>query len=229
MKKTIIVCALTACAASALAVSAQQNADKGATMQLTTQAYKAVEYPGLAGLPAFSEKLVADHLKLYQGYVNNVNALSDKLATLLAAGKERTPEYAELKRRFGWEFGGMRLHELYFGNLGGAGTPRLDSHVLKAIKDNFGSYEAWQKDFTATGAMRGIGWAVLYKDKVSGRLFNAWVNEHDGGQLAGCVPLLVMDVFEHAYLTDYRLERAKYIQAFMNSVEWEAADKRFHE
>jgi len=227
MKKTIIACALTACVLAAPAL-AQQKAD-GGNMQPTVKAYKASEYPGLAGMPGFSEKLVADHLKLYQGYVNNVNTLSDKLAALLAGGKERTPEYAELKRRFGWEFGGMRLHELYFGNLGGSGTPRLDSHVLKAIKDSFGSYEAWQKDFAATGAMRGIGWAVLYKDKVSGRLFNAWVNEHDGGQLAGCVPLLVMDVFEHAYITDYRLERAKYIEAFMNAVEWEAADRRFHD
>lgn len=229
MKKTIIACTLAFCAAAALTVSAQNNADKGGKMQLTTQAYKAIGYPGLAGMPGFSEKLVADHIKLYQGYVNNVNALSEKLSAMLTGGQERTPEYAELKRRFGWEFGGMRLHELYFGNLGGPGTPRLDSHVHKAIRESFGSYEAWKKDFTATGAMRGIGWAVLYKDKVSGRLFNAWVNEHDGGQLAGCVPLLVMDVFEHAYLTDYRLERAKYIEAFMNAIEWEAADRRFHE
>lgn len=228
MTKTIIACALTVCTAAALPVSAQQNAE-GGNMQQTIQAYKAGEYPGLAGMPGFSEKLIADHVKLYQGYVANVNALSEKLSALLAEGKERTPDYAELKRRFGWEFGGMRLHELYFGNLGGSGTPRLDSHVHKAIRESFGTFEAWKKDFTATGAMRGIGWAVLYKDKASGRLFNAWVNEHDGGQLAGCVPLLVMDVFEHAYLTDYRLERAKYIEAFMNAVEWEAADQRFHE
>lgn len=228
MKKTIIAFALTACVAAAPTATAQRNAD-GGNMQQTIQAYKATEYPGLSGMPGFSEKLLADHMKLYQGYVNNVNTLSEKLSALLAAGKERTPEYAELKRRFGWEFGGMRLHELYFDNLGGGGTPRLESRVHKAIRDSFGSFEAWKKDFTATGAMRGIGWAVLYRDEVSGRLFNAWVNEHDGGQLAGCVPLLVMDVFEHAYITDYRLERAKYIEAFMNAVQWEAADRRFRE
>lgn len=226
MKMNIIAGALTVCVLAAPAL-AQQGAD-GGNAQLSVQAYKAVDYPALAGLPGFSEKLIGDHLKLYQGYVNNVNALSDKLAALLAGGKERTPEYAELKRRFGWEFGGMRLHELYFGNLGG-GAPGPGSKLHKALARNFGSLEAWKKDFTATGAMRGIGWAVLYQDKVSGRLFNAWVNEHDAGQLAGCEPILVMDVFEHAFLTDYRLERAKYIEAFMGAVNWEAADKRFQD
>ena len=195
-------------------------------MQQTIQTYKAAAYPDLEGMPGFSSQLVTNHLKLYQGYVNNTNALADKLSALLAEGKEKTPEYAELKRRFGWEFNGMRLHELYFGNLGGAGTPRQDSHLYKNLLEGFGSYENWKKDFTATGLMRGIGWTVLYRDADSGRLFNAWVNEHDGGHLAGCTPLLVMDVFEHAYITDYQLERAKYIEAFHNAVNWEAAEKR---
>jgi Fe-Mn family superoxide dismutase len=141
--------------------------------------------------------------------------------------KEKTPEYAELKRRFGWEFDGMRLHELYFGNLGGGGLPRQGSHAYAGIRGAFGSFEAWKRDFAATGLMRGIGWAVLYRDGATGRLFNAWVNEHDGGHLAGCTPLLVMDVFEHAYLTDYQLERAKYIDAFLNAVDWEAVEKRY--
>jgi Fe-Mn family superoxide dismutase len=229
MKMKTLACALGACALAALPAQAQQSADKGGKMQQTMQAYKAAEYPGLAGMPGFSEKLIADHMKLYQGYVNNVNALSEKLSALLADGKEKTPEYAELKRRFGWEFDGMRLHELYFSNMGGAGTPRMSSHVYKAIIESFGSFEAWKKDFAATGSMRGIGWAVLYRDRATGRLFNAWVNEHDGGHLAGCAPLLVMDVFEHAYMPDYRLERAKYIESFFNVIEWEESDRRFHE
>lgn len=196
-------------------------------MQQTIQTYKAASYPDLEGMPGFSSQLIANHLKLYQGYVNNTNTLAEKLSALLAEGKEKTPEYAELKRRFGWEFNGMRLHELYFGNLGGTGMPRQDSHAYKAIQEDFGNFENWKKDFTATGLMRGIGWAVLYRDNNSGRLFNAWVNEHDGGHLAGCTPLLVLDVFEHAYITDYQLERAKYIEAFQNAVNWEAAEKRF--
>lgn len=225
MKTIITVFAFSVCALAVPAL-AQKSEDTGGGAQRSVQPYTAQQYPALNGMAGFSEKLIADHLKLYQGYVNNVNALSDKLAALLADGKERTPEYAELKRRFGWEFGGMRLHELYFGNLGG-GAPGPDSRLYKALVRNFGGFEAWKKDFTATGAMRGIGWAVLYQDKASGRLFNAWVNEHDAGQLAGCEPILVMDVFEHAFLTDYRLERAKYIEAFMNAIDWQAAEKRF--
>ena len=195
-------------------------------MLQTVRVYKAAEYPALSKMPGFSAQLIANHMKLYQGYVSNTNVLSVKLAAMLSDGKEKTPEFAELKRRFGWEFNGMRLHELYFGNLGSNGTPRQSAQVYKKIEEDFGSFEAWKKDFTATGSMRGIGWAVLYQDTESGRLFNAWINEHDGGHLAGGTPLLVMDVFEHAYITDYQLERAKYIEAFFNVVDWEAAAKR---
>lgn len=226
--KTVLTLALLAGLAAPPAAEAQEKAgSKGGTMQQTLQAYKAAEYPGLAGMPGFSAQSTANHLKLYQGYVANTNALAEKLAALLADGKERSPEYAELKRRFGWEFNGMRLHELYFGNLGGAGLPRQDSHAYRGIRDAFGGFETWKKDFAATGLMRGIGWAVLYRDNAGGRLFNAWIGEHDGGHLAGCTPLLVMDVFEHAYLGDYQLDRAKYVEAFFNAVDWEAVEKRF--
>ncbi|MCM2268292.1 MAG: superoxide dismutase [Elusimicrobiales bacterium] len=227
MKKRILALVLTAGFLYAATARAQQTENKGGNMQQTMQAYKALEYPDLPGMPGFSAQLIANHMKLYQGYVANVNTLAEKLETLRVEGKERTPEYAELKRRFGWEFNGMRLHELYFANLGGAGTPRQSGRLYKALQEGFGSFEAWQKDFTATGLMRGIGWAVLYRDNVSGRLFNAWINEHDGGHLAGCTPLIVLDVFEHAYLTDYQLDRAKYIDAFLKAVNWDEADKRW--
>ena len=84
----------------------------------------------------------------------------------------------------------------------------------------------WEKDFRAMGAIRGIGWIVLYHDKTAGRLFNVWVNEHDVGHLAGATPLLVMDVFEHAFMLDYGLNRAGYIDAFMNAINWETIVKR---
>ncbi len=220
MKNKIIALAFAACALTAVSVNAQGTVKKVETMLQTAQVYKAADYPRLSKMPGFSAQLIANHMKLYQGYVANTNALSEKLAALLADGKEKTPEYAELKRRFGWEFNGMRLHELYFGNMGSDGTPQQDARLYKIIAEDFGSFEKWKKDFTATGTMRGIGWAVLYQDNVSGRLFNAWINEHDGGHLAGCTPLLVLDVFEHAYLTDYQLDRARYIEAFFNVVDW---------
>ncbi len=133
-----------------------------------------------------------------------------------------------MKRRFGWEFNGMRLHELYFGNLNKNSKP-LDgnSPLGKQITADFGSVENWEKDYKAVCAMRGIGWAILVWDSVGKKLINLWVNEHDGGHLAGSVPLLVGDVFEHAYITDYGINRADYIGALMKALDWEVISGRF--
>jgi len=189
-------------------------------------AYAAKDFGKLIGMKGFSETLLKNHFTLYQGYVNNTNKVMDALAALLKDGKTGTPEYAEMKRRLGWEFNGMRLHELYFGNLGGSGAIDKTGRLAKKIEADFGGYEAWEKDFKATGAMRGIGWTVLYEDNVSGKLFNQWINEHDVGHPAGCAPVLVLDVFEHAYMTDYQLKRADYIEAFFQNIDWAAAEAR---
>ncbi|MFC1865742.1 superoxide dismutase [Chloroflexota bacterium] len=185
-------------------------------------AYMTMDYSGLLGMEGFSDTLLNNHFTLYQGYVTNTNKLIELLEAMLKDGRAGTPAYAEIKRRMGFEFNGMRLHELYFGNLGGKQAP---DKVVKLVAD-FGSYEEWQKDFKATGMMRGIGWVILYKDNVSGKLFNQWINEHENGHLAGCAPLLVMDVFEHAFITDYGLKRAAYIDAFFNSINWEVVVSR---
>jgi len=177
-------------------------------------------------MDGFSEALLKNHFTLYQGYVTNTNKLSDLIGRLLAEGKTATPEYAELKRRFGWEWNGMRLHELYFENLGGKGVLDPASKLGKAVAAEFGSVEKWEAEFRAAGAMRGIGWVVLYQDRLGGRLFNQWVNEHDVGSPAGAVPILVMDVFEHAFMVDYGLKRADYIAAFFRNVNWKAAEAR---
>ncbi len=188
--------------------------------------YEAQDFSKLKGMKGFSDQLLEMHFTLYQGYVKNTNLLADELAKLAASGQANTPAFAELKRRFGWELNGMRLHELYFGNLGGKEPLKPDSKLMKKIQDNFGSYEKWAEDFKATGLMRGIGWAVLAEDPVTGRLFNLWINEHDVGHLAGGTPILIMDVFEHAFITDYGLKRADYIQAFFDNINWPAAEAR---
>jgi Fe-Mn family superoxide dismutase len=188
--------------------------------------YTAKEYSKLIGTKGFSETLLKNHFTLYQGYVTNTNKVWDALKAALADGKTATPEYAELKRRFGWEFNGMRLHELYFENLGGNGTISKSGKLAKLLPGGFGSVEAWEKDFRATGAMRGIGWVVLYQDDTNGWLFNQWINEHDGGHPAGCRPILIMDVFEHAYMLDYGLKKADYIESFFKNINWDAADAR---
>jgi len=188
--------------------------------------YTAKDYTHLQGTAGFSQTLLANHFTLYQGYVAGTNKLAENIASLSSNGVSASPEYAELKRRFGFEFNGMRLHELYFANLGGNGKPDTGSRVGRLLEQAFGSYEQWESDFKATGKMRGIGWAILYQDYSSNRLFNQWINEHETGHLAGCEPLLVMDVFEHAYITDYGLKRADYIDAFFKCIDWEAVGKR---
>jgi Fe-Mn family superoxide dismutase len=188
--------------------------------------YQAKDYTSLIGMEGFSQTLLQNHFTLYQGYVNNTNKLSDLLAAMLKEDRTGSPEYSELKRRFGFEFNGMRLHEYYFGNLGGKAPLDKSGSLAKKLADAYGSYDAWEKDFRATGAIRGIGWVILYQDDVSGWLFNQWINEHEVGHMAGCRPILVMDVFEHAFMTDYGLKRADYIAAFLKNVNWEAVEGR---
>lgn len=189
--------------------------------------YTPKNYDHLIGTAGFSDQMLKNHFTLYQGYVKNVNTLVEDRGQLLQEGKTGTPSYAELTRRFGWEFNGMRLHELYFDNMKNGGTVfDQNSTVYKKILNDFESFENWEKDFKGTGTMRGIGWAVLYHDSESSKLFNVWVNEHDMGHLAGCAPLLVLDVFEHAYVMDYGLKRADYIEAFFKAIDWGAVDGR---
>jgi len=189
-------------------------------------AYTAKDYGKLIGMDGFSETLLTNHFTLYQGYVTNTNKLIDLLTAMLKEGKTGTPEYAELKRRFGFEFNGMRLHEYYFENLGGKAPLNKTGTVAKKLGDAYGSYDAWEQDFRATGAMRGIGWVVLYQDNVTAGLCNQWINEHEVGHLAGCRPILVMDVFEHAFMLDYGLKRADYIAAFFKNINWKAVEAR---
>jgi Fe-Mn family superoxide dismutase len=188
--------------------------------------YTAKNYSELIGMKGFSETLLNNHFALYQGYVTNTNKLLETLDQMLKDNRSGTPEYVELKRRLGWEFNGMRLHELYFDNLGGDGELGRNSFLTMKIVESYGSYDAWEKEFRTVGAMRGIGWTILYMDPVSGRLINFWINEHDVGHPVGFEPLLIMDVFEHAFITDYGLKRADYIDAFFRNIKWTKISSR---
>lgn len=189
--------------------------------------YAPKDYNVLIGMKGFSDTILKNHFTLYQGYVTNTNKAADILAQMLKEGRTGTPEFAEMKRRFGWEFNGMRLHELYFENLKGAGGIDRSGKLARKMEQEFGGVDAWEKDFKACGTMRGIGWVVLYHDAAGDRLINSWINEHDVAHLAGCIPVLVMDVFEHAYFTDYQLKRADYLEAFFANINWQAAESRF--
>ncbi|MDB5260535.1 MAG: superoxide dismutase, Fe-Mn family [Candidatus Nomurabacteria bacterium] len=184
--------------------------------------YTAKDFSSLLGIPGFSDTLLNNHFTLYQGYVTNTN----KLADLMKTCEPGSPEFNELHRRFGWEWNGMRLHELYFGNMVKGGVQLSDRTLKKKIEECWGSVENWQKEFVGMGMIRGIGWVILAHDKSTGKLFNVWINEHDTGHLAGATPLLVMDVFEHAFMIDYGLKRADYVNAFMSYIDWHNVEER---
>jgi len=186
--------------------------------------YETKNYDNLIGIPGLSEHLLRNHFSLYQGYVNNTNKLLGMLTEFAKDGVG----HSELKRRFGWEWNGMRLHEYYFENLSKEKLQLdADSNLYKKIVEDFESYENWQNDFKAVGALRGIGWVILYYDPNGNRLFNAWINEHDTGHLSGTKPILIMDVFEHAYMLDYGIKKGDYIETFFKLIKWEIVNNRF--
>ncbi len=184
--------------------------------------YTSKDFSHLLGTSGMSDALLNNHFTLYQGYVTNTN----KLIELMKDKEVGTPEFAELHRRFGWEWNGMRLHELYFGNIAKHGVVLSERMLKQKIDSTWGSYENWQKEFVGMAGMRGIGWVILAYDKKEGKLFNVWVNEHDCGLLTGATPLLVMDVFEHAFMVDYGLKRVDYIATFMKSIDWHTVEER---
>jgi len=196
------------------------------TKPLSTD-FIAKDYSYLYGMPGFSDALLKMHFQLYQGYVKNTNLLLNRLKELEMQDKDLTYDYGALKRRLGWEWDGMRLHELYFENLGGRDPLDKSDPLFQRIVKDFGSYDSWVKSFVATGLIRGIGWVILQRDPLTGRLLNTWINEHDVGHLAGGDPILVMDVFEHAYITQYGLDKSKYIDAFFDNIQWEKVAGRY--
>ena len=186
-------------------------------------AYQPTSFEHLLGTPGFSDDMMSAHFTLYQGYVTNTNKILERLYEL----EKGSPEYNELKRRFGWEFNGMRFHELYFGNMSKSPTVLTDTKDIQSlISSEFGSIEDFEKEFRATASMRGIGWVILARDPATNRLFVTWIGEHDVGHLAGATPLAVMDVFEHAYIKDYGIKRADYIDAFWRTMDWSVVEAR---
>lgn len=181
------------------------------------------------GLSGISENQIAQHWKLYEGYVANTNALLEELRTSRKDGKGGTPSYADRRRRLGFEYNGMVLHEYYFGNLKTNVAEPEEKHPLRtALAEQFGSFDAFKEDFVRTGMSRSIGWAILYLDPATGALNNHFVQLHEDGNIASFAPILVMDVWEHAYMVDYGASgRSDYIKAFFNNVNWRMVEQRF--
>ncbi len=181
------------------------------------------------GLSGISEEQIAQHWRLYEGYVAQVNTLRTELKGLREAGKGSSALYADRRRRVGFEYNGMVLHELYFANLKArVPEPGETSALKKALTGQFGNFEAFKEDFVTAGTTRSVGWAILYLDPMTGALTNHFVQLHEDGNVAGFVPILVMDVWEHAYMVDYGAGgRAPYIKAFFSNINWPVVEKRY--
>ncbi len=190
----------------------------------------------LVNLKGLSERQVTEHIKLYGGYVKNTNILTDKIAEYKIDSEKNALALSELTRRFGFEWNGMRLHELYFDCLDGAGqtegsTPdaTVGAGLKTMIEAQYGSFDNWLHEFKSVGLMRGIGWVILYYDPIVKRLQNVWITDHEVGHLASLPIILAMDVWEHAYLLDYLpSQRKDYIEAFFQNLNWRKLNERLH-
>lgn len=185
------------------------------------------DIPKLEGI---SQKQIDEHLKLYEGYVKHTNRVLEQVHDWREKKKdERGYESAELWRRFGFEFGGMRNHEYYFGALvGGANDPDENSAFSKQIAKQFDGHDAYLEIVKTVGATRGSGWSMTYYDPVREQFLVGWVDEHHLGQLSTLEPVLAMDCWEHAYMVDYLPgERGTYMDAYLNNVNWKKVEKWF--
>lgn len=184
-------------------------------------------------LDGLSEKMIDQHWKLYEGYVTNTNLLNKLVWDAADAGKALShAEQAEVQRRLGFEYNGMVLHEYYFGALKRGAKAEPEKTLRSKLDEDFGGFDRWKKQFVEIGKMRGVGWAILSYDPLSRRLNNFWITDHEIGNVAGFLPIAVMDVWEHAYVLDYGASaaagvgRAAYIDAYFRNLDWETVSKR---
>jgi Fe-Mn family superoxide dismutase len=192
--------------------------------------YKFTTYTPLTynfdGLKGLDKEMLEQHYTLYKGYVTNVNKAQSVMMEMLSAGKADTTEFSEVRRRIGFEYAGMRLHEYYFEMLKPDGSA-IDEKLKKAVSAFWGTWENWVADITRTAMMRGIGWAILYYDPVSKGLQNFWIDDHENGNPPGFQPVFVLDVWEHAYVKQFgSTGRRAYIDALMKNVDWSIVAKR---
>lgn len=189
---------------------------------------KPKDFSHLIGMEGFSEKLLTVHFQLYEAYVKNTNTLNKKWAEFRQKGDYTDPSFGTLKKQFGWEYNSVKLHELYFGNLGGQKDQPTSKAFEKLVSQYFSSFDKWKEDFSGVATTRGIGWVVLYHDPDTNQLQNCWIDEHNNGHLIHSEPIVVLDVFEHAYLPDYGVDRKKYMAAFFKNLNWETIESRLN-
>ncbi|MDO8624220.1 MAG: Fe-Mn family superoxide dismutase [bacterium] len=200
----------------------------------------------LPTLTGISEKQIKVHLGLYEGYVKHVNLIAEKLKAVREGSLELDPYIvAELRRRYAFEFDGMRMHEYYFEQFEG-GSTSFDKTQDKALTttaalgnaavEKYGSWDGFIAHIKEVAGTRGIGWVVVYFDPIgngstaltTGVLHTVFVGDHELGQLAGLPVILALDLWEHAYMVDYvPAEKKSYVDAFLSNLNWAVVEKRF--
>ena len=183
--------------------------------------YTQKDFSNLLGTAGFSDTMLTNHFTLYGGYVTNAN----KVVAMLDTVEKGSYEYSELKRRLGWEIDGVKLHELYFENMS-KDKVEMTEKIKTTLIESYGSIEEWEASLKRNGMIRGIGWVVLVRDRDTGKIFHTWIGEHNVGNILNADILLVMDCWEHAYMTDYGIKRADYIASFMNAINWNVVGER---
>jgi Fe-Mn family superoxide dismutase len=187
---------------------------------------KTFNIPELKGISA---KNIEEHLKLYAGYVKNLNLIFEKLEEYMTDPEKNAYVIGELHRRIGFEFNGMRNHEYYFKSLEGGAKPLPNNSLLKKeLEKTAGSIEEALAGFKTLAMTRGIGWAILYWDKESKQTIPAWIDEQHLGQLNDCETILALDMWEHSYVSDYQPSGKKqYIEDFFKNLNWEVIENNF--
>ena len=187
---------------------------------------KTFQVPELRGISA---KTIEEHLKLYAGYVKHTNLILAKIQELKKDADANAYALGEINRRLGFEYNGMRNHEVYFSILeGGAQASDSESALAKKIAEQWGSFDAWMTEFKTIALTRGIGWAMLYYDRAADRLLNAWIDEQHLGQLQDCTLILALDMWEHSYVADYQPSGKKsYVDDYLSQINWQKVEERF--
>lgn len=180
-------------------------------------------------LKGISAKNIEEHLKLYAGYVKNTNLILEKIEELSKDSEKNAYILGELQRRFSFEFDGMVNHEYYFESfINGKKELPKKSALKQAIITEWISFDLWLNRFKSIALTRGIGWAILYYDQLTKRLLNGWVDEQQLGHLTGAKPILMIDMWEHAFVYDYPTsEKIKYVEAFFENLNWIVIEENF--
>lgn len=182
------------------------------------------DIPELAGI---STDTITGHLGLYEGYVKHVNIIREKIDAFSNDPDNNAYAIAEMQRRLGFEFGGMRNHEYYFSQFEGGAKSLPDSPLQQKLEAQWGSVDAWLDRFKKIALTRGVGWAMLYHDPHTDQLVQTWVDEQHIGQLADLDIILALDMWEHSYMRDYPAsEKATYVDAFFKNLNWEVVANR---